>query len=59
MLEKFKSTLETTLEQDEVTTAYLQRKDNLAKIPEKEEPGLPEPKKAKLFIPSDEYGKVI
>ena len=39
--------------------AYLQRKDNLAKIPEREEPGEPEPKKPRLFIPKDEYHKVI
>lgn len=37
----------------------MQRKDNLAKIPEKEEPGDPEPKKERIFIPNDEYYKVI
>lgn len=59
LLEKFKATLETTLEKEEIEQAYLNRKDNLAKIPEKEEPGEPEPKKPRLFIPKDEYYNVI
>ena len=44
LLEKFKSSLASDLEKKEVEAAYLQRKDNLAKIPEKEDPGEPEPK---------------
>lgn len=52
-------TLTSDLERKEVEHAYYQRKDNLAKIPEKAEPGEPEPKKPALFIPKDEYYKVI
>ena len=37
-MEKFKSTLKSPLERVEVEEAYLQRKDNLAKIPEREDP---------------------
>ena len=59
LLEKFKQTLKSDLEKKEVEAAYLQRKDNLAKIPEREEPGEPEPKKPRLFIPKDEFHKVI
>ena len=59
LLEKFKSSLASDLEKKEVEAAYLQRKDNLAKIPEKEDPGEPEPKKQSLKIPIDEYHKVI
>tara|TARA_B110000285_G_scaffold120117_1_gene135884 strand:+ start:307 stop:483 length:177 start_codon:yes stop_codon:yes gene_type:complete len=58
-LEKFKSTLASDLERKEVEAAYYQRKDNLAKIPEKEDPGEPEPKKQSLKLPIDEYTKVI
>jgi hypothetical protein len=59
LLEKFKHTLSSDLERKEVEAAYYQRKDNLAKIPEKEDLGQPEPKKPKLIIPKDEYYKVI
>jgi len=37
LLEKFKSTLRSDLERKEVEEAYYQRKDNLAKLPEREE----------------------
>jgi hypothetical protein len=59
LLEKFKTTLKSDLERKEVEAAWFQRKDNLAKIPEREEPGEPEPKKPRLFIPKDEYYNVI
>jgi len=59
MLEKFKTGLHSDLERKEVEQAYMQRKDNLAKIPEREEPGEPEPKKPLLQISTTEYGKVI
>lgn len=59
LLNKFKEQLETQAEKEEVEWAYLQRKDNLAKIPEKQEPGEPEPKAPKLFIPNTEFHNVI
>jgi hypothetical protein len=59
LLEKFKASLKSDLERKEVEAAYWQRKDNLAKIPERGEPGEPEPKKPRLFIPKDEYYNVI
>lgn len=59
LLEKFKSTLTSQLEKNEVEKAYYQRKDNLAKIPEREDPDQPEPKKAKLILSKDKYYKVI
>ena len=59
LLEKFKSTLKSDLERKEVENAYYQRKDNLAKLPELEEPGEPEPKKPRLFIMRDEFTNVI
>ena len=59
LLEKFKLTLKSDLERKEVEAAYLQRKDNLAKIPEKEDPGQPEPKKPELRIHVDEYHNVF
>lgn len=37
MLEKFKASLKSDLERKEVEEAYYQRKDNLAKLPEREE----------------------
>lgn len=59
LLEKFKKTLATQLEKDEVDLAYQQRKENVAKIPELEDPGEPEPKKKQIRIPADQYFKVI
>ena len=53
LLEKFKSTLKSDLERREVEQAYLQRKDNVAKLPEKEDPGAPLPKQPKLVVPKD------
>lgn len=53
------STIKSDLERKEVEQAYNQRKDNLAKIPEREEPGEPEPKRPQLRIPLDEYTNVI
>jgi hypothetical protein len=43
LLERFKETLDTQGEKDEIEWAFLQRKDNLAKVPEKVDPGVPEP----------------
>lgn len=37
MLQKFKQNLSSRLEKFEVEQAYLQRKDNLAKIPERDD----------------------
>lgn len=37
LLEKFKASLKSDLERNEVEKAYFQRKDNLAKLPEREE----------------------
>ena len=59
LLEKFKSTLKSDLERKEVEAAYYQRKDNLAKIPEKEDPGNPDARRADQDNAHDEYGKVI
>ena len=59
LLEKFKANMKSDLERKEVEAAYYQRKDNLAKLPEEEEPGEPEPKKPRLFIMRDEYNNVI
>lgn len=52
LLEKFKSTL-SSLERKEVEAAYYQRKDNLAKIPEREDPEMPEPKQNNLILSRD------
>jgi hypothetical protein len=43
LLNKFQGSLSSQLERNEVQQAYLQRKDNLAKIPEREDPGTPPP----------------
>ena len=59
MLEKFKSSLPSQQERNEVEAAYYQRKDNLAKIPELEDPAQPEPQRRKEYLPRDEYYKVI
>ena len=59
LLEKFKTTLKSDLERKEVEAAYLQRKDNLAKVPEKEDPGQPEPPKPVLRMHVDEYSNVV
>lgn len=59
LLEKFKSTLLSQAERQEVQQAYLQRKDNLAKVPEAEERGEPEPGQPQLVLAADEYHKVI
>jgi len=55
LLEKLKMQMKSDLERKEIEAAYYQRKDNLAKLPEEEEPGEPEPKKPRLFIMKDEY----
>lgn len=53
------STLNSPLERKEVQQAYLQRKDNLAKIPEREDPGDPPPSDAKVTLHVSEYSHVI
>ena len=59
LLQKFKSTLSSPLERNEVEEAYLQRKDNLAKIPEREDPGTPPPQEAKVVMHKSEFLQVI
>ena len=59
LLEKFKSTLKSPLERVEVEEAYLQRKDNLAKIPEREDPASEAESKDTIVQHTDELGRVI
>ena len=59
LVERFKQQLDTQLEKDELEWAYMQRKDNLAKVPEKVDPGLPPAPPTKLFISNDEWSNVI
>ena len=59
LLEKFKSTLSSKLERNEVEQAYLQRKDNVAKIPEREDPGLPPPPEKKVALHKQEFANVV
>ena len=59
LLEKFKSTLASDLERKEVETAYYQRKDNLARLPEPADPATPEQQRPKEYFAKDNFGKII
>lgn len=59
LLEKFKDSLASEAERKEVHTAYLQRKDNLAKLAEVQELGQREKREESLQIPADEIARVI
>lgn len=59
LLEKFKSTLSSQLERSEVQQAYLQRKDNLAKVPEREDPGQPPPADPATKLHRREYAHIV
>ena len=61
LLEKFKDSLPSEAERKEVQTAYLQRKDNLAKQSEviSNEMGQREKREESLSLPADEIAKVI
>mmetsp|Transcript_8449 Transcript_8449/g.14170 ORF Transcript_8449/g.14170 Transcript_8449/m.14170 type:complete len:180 (-) Transcript_8449:1588-2127(-) len=59
LLEQYKLSLPSLQLRQEVQNAYEQRRDNLAKVPEREDPGIPEPLKPRLIMPLDEYGRVI
>ena len=58
LLEKFKSSLKSDLERKEVENAYLQRKDNLAKVRGGDEmiPTPPQEKLNNVKLPLYEYG---
>ncbi len=59
LLEKFRDRLGNAAEKKEVLQAYLQRKDNLARLAEEKEYGQREKREEQLIIPADEFGKVI
>ena len=59
LLEKFKDTLASDAEKKEVQTAYLQRKDNLAKMAEAQELGQRERREESMTIPAEEISRVI
>ena len=59
LLEKFKSSLASPLERREVAQAYLQRKDNLAKVPEREDPGAPPPPERRVTLHRREYANIV
>lgn len=59
LLEKFKGTLSSALERHEVEQAYLQRKDNLAKVPEREDPGEPPPPERRVSLHKREYANIV
>ena len=59
LLEKFKATLDSPLERKEVEDAYYQRKDNLAKVKDRQEMPEPTSDKQQLTIDNREYQAVI
>lgn len=59
LLDKFKETLLTNKEKTEIERAWIQRKDNLAKVPERIDPGEPMPEKPTLSIPVSEYKNTV
>lgn len=59
LLNKFISTIDSVPERNEVQQAYLQRKDNLAKIPEREDPGQPPPQEAQVALDVKAIPEVI
>ena len=59
LLNKFLSTLNSPLEKKEVQQAYYQRKDNVAKIPEREDPGMPPPPDDKVSLHKSEFSQVV
>jgi hypothetical protein len=59
LLEKFKDSLHSPAEKKEVQTAYMQRKDNLAKLAEVQELGQRDKREESLVIPGSEVSRVI
>lgn len=59
LLEKFKDKLPSEAERKEVMTAYLQRKDNLAKMSEPRDLSAREPREESLTMPVDEIARVV
>lgn len=59
LLEKFKDSLPSEAERKEVMTAYMQRKDNLAKMSEPRDLSAREPREEPLSMPVDEIARVI
>lgn len=59
LLEKYKDSLSSPAEKKELQTAYMQRKDNLAKMAEPQELGQREKREESLTIHSSEFGRVI
>lgn len=59
LLETFKSQLASEAERKEVQTAYMQRKDNLAKMAEPLDLGQREKREEPLTMAADEIGRVI
>lgn len=59
LLESFKDTLASDLERKELQTAYMQRKDNLAKLAEEQELGQREKREESIAITPDEIARVI
>lgn len=59
LLEKFKDKLPSEAERKEVMTAYMQRKDNLAKMSEPRDLSAREPREESLTMPVDEIARVI
>ena len=59
LLESFKDKLASDAERKEVHAAYLQRKDNLAKMAEVQELGQRDKREESLTIKNSEFGKVV
>jgi hypothetical protein len=59
LLEKFKSSLGSELEKKEVQQAYLQRKDNLARMSEVKDLGQVEKKEETMKISAEEMKQVV
>lgn len=59
LLEKYKDSLASPAEKKELQTAYLQRKDNLAKLAEIQDLGQREKREESLTLPLSEFGRVI
>lgn len=61
LLEKFKRTLKSDLERKEVENAYMQRKDNLARVRAGDDMDLnrPEDQLEKVLLPLHEYNETI
>jgi len=51
--------LNSDLERQEVENAFLQRKDNIAKLPDKEDPSKPEAPPDKKDLPLSEFYRIV